>query len=94
MEREGLSLSGLTVRPCSNRGLQPILDVRESKGYKVPRRLAALVLEAKQGSPVIEVMKVCRVREPAVLRQAERKSPPAVEDPAALRAAADLASKR
>jgi hypothetical protein len=80
---------------CRSRGLQPVLHVRESKGSRVPRRLAGLALAAKHSSRAVEVMKVCQVGEPAVLRPATRESPPAVEVPAAaLHAAANLAGKR
>jgi len=80
--------------PRSSRELQRVLDVRESRDNRVPRRSAALAQAAKPGSPAIEAMKVCQVADPEVLRPAASKPLPAVEGPrAALRAAVDLASK-
>ena len=90
-----LSPPGSPLVPRSNHGLQPVLDVRESKGNRVPGDLAALPLAVKYGSTAIEAMKVYQVGKPAVLRPAGRRPLPAVEGPGvALRAAADLASKR
>jgi len=88
-----LNHQGRPPLPPNSRGLQPALDVREFKDNRVPRRSAALAQAAKHGSRAIEAMKVCQVGEPADLHPAVSKPLPAVEGPA-LRAAADLASKR
>ena len=94
---------------CSSRGLQPlltfprpshpgslrVLDVKESREYRVRQHLAELALASRRGSRAIEAMKVCRVPQPAVLRPKAPKSPPPVKVPAgALRAVAGLASER
>jgi hypothetical protein len=93
------------VPPCNNRALRPLLlsrpdpsrrdkllllGVRRSKGYRVPRRLGAVLLATKHGSSAAEVMKVCRVREPRAPRPEPQEAPPAAEVKAAHHAAVEI----
>lgn len=69
------------------------LHAQESKGYRAPRLLAALVRALKRGSSVIEATKALAAHQPGDRRPVAIKPLPVVEVPAALHKAAVMATR-
>jgi hypothetical protein len=69
-------------------------DARRSKGYRVPRPLAASVLPARHGRSVTGVMKVCRARGPQAPHRAPLEPLPAAQAKAAAPRVAEVPAPR